>query len=334
MTPADKDACPGPKVPFRGDSSPKVPNVAAVPKVLFGTARTVRTLEEGPRIVWGGVIRRRIACTVDDLRAMDSLASEPVLRQAVRAVNAVNFDDHEFDDVIRFGAHLQELHGRLAEEQLGLADDERLQAVQRLAADLLARLGELDPERLFSPARGFMGGMRAALSPSADTETFRERSAGVVGSARVLRERKQDLAELEDRATALKRRWATLTNGLNAYLLAGRFLVRHVNEHPLPDPDAAAHHGAQKDALEMRIGSLAATASSVALGERVLQTMIATLSTARRFADDMVESDLPTWQTACAAALTAKSEGRPYDVSLIQSLYEKLLNTLTRRTSK
>jgi hypothetical protein len=257
------------------------------------------------------------------------MASEPLLRQAVRAVNAVNFDDHEFDDVIRFGAHLQELHGRLAEEQLALADDERLQAVQRLAADLLARLGELDPERLFSQGRGFMAGVRAAFSPSA--ETFRERSAGVVGSARVLKERKQDFAELEDRATSLKRRWATLTTGLNAHLLAGRFLVRHVNEHPLPDPDAAAHHRSQKDALETRIGSLAATASSVALGERVLETMVFTVSAARKFADDMIESDLPTWQTACAAALTAKSEGRPYDVSAIQSLYKKLFNTLTRR---
>ncbi|MGR9354491.1 hypothetical protein [Rhizobium leguminosarum] len=331
MATADEDARSGPKVPFREDVPAKAPKPAGGPRVLFGTARAPRTLDEGPRIVGNGVVRRRISCTVEDLRALDPQASEPVLRQAVRAVDAVNFDDHEFDDIVRFGAHLQELHGRLAEEQLALADDERLQDAQRLANDMLARLGELDPEHLFLPRRGFLGGVKAALSSTAETETFRERSAGVVGTARLLKERREDFTKLEDRAISLKRRWATLATGLNAHLLAGRFLVQHVDEHPLPDPDAAAHHRSQKDALETRLGSLAATASSVALGERVLETMVSTISGVRTFADDMVESDLPAWQTACAAALSAKSEGRPYDVSPTQGLYKKLLNTLTRR---
>lgn len=328
MTPADEDARSGPKVPFRGDTSPKA---VAVPKVLFGTARAARVLDEGPRIVGGGVVRHRIPCTVDDLHALDSLASEPILRLAVRAVEAVNFDDHEFDDVVRFGVHLQDLHGRLAEEQLALADDQRLQDAQRRATGLLARLSELDPERLFSTERGFLGGMRAALFRSAEAGSFRELSAGVIESARLLKEQRKDLADLEHRAASLKQRWATLAVGLNAHLLAGRFLVGHVSEHPLPDPDTAAHHRSQKDALEPRIGSLTATLSSVALGQRVLETMVSTISSARQVADEMVESDMPAWQTACAAALTAKSEGRPYDVSVTQRFYEKLLNTLTRR---
>ncbi|RWX19443.1 hypothetical protein EHI42_04650 [Rhizobium hidalgonense] len=331
MAPVDEDERSGPKVPFRGDAPAKAPKPADGPKVLFGTARAPRTLDEGPRIIGGGVARRRISCTVEDLRALDPLAAESVLRQATRAVDAVNFDDHEFDDIVRFGAHLQELHGRLAEEQLALADDERLQDARRLATDLVVRLGELDPEHLFSPGRGFLGGVRAALSRSAEAESFRERSAGVVRSARVLKERRQAFAELEDRATSLKRKLTALAAALNAHILGGMFLVRHVEEHPLPDPAAAAHHRSQKDALETRLGSLTATASSVALGERVLETMIATISGVRRFADDLVESDLPAWQTACAATLTAKSEGRPYDVSVTQGLYEKLLSTLTRR---
>lgn len=331
MAPVDEDARSGPKVPFRGD----VPNAgtkpAVGPKVLFGTARPPRTVEEGPRIIGNSIVRRRISCTVEDIRGLDPHAPEPVLRQAVRAVDAVNFDDHEFDDVIRFGAHLQQLHGQLAEEQLELANDERLQGAQRLANDMLARLRELEPEHLFSPRRSFLGGVRAAFSSTADIEIFAERSASLVESARVLKDRRDDFIRLEDRSTSLKRRWATLATGLNAHLLAGRFLVQHVNDHPLTDPDAAAHHRSQKDALETRLGSLAATVSSVALGERVLETMVSTIAGARKFAGDMVESDLPAWQTACAAALTAKSEGRSYDVSIIQGHYEKLLNTLTRR---
>jgi hypothetical protein len=331
VPPADEDARSGPKVPFRGDAPPPGPKVVPGPKVPFGAARPPRPHEAGPRVVGSGIVRRRIPCTIEELRALDPTAPETVLRQALRAVDAVNFDDHEFDDVVRFGAFLQEQHGRLAEDQLGLAGDERLDDAKRVSGDLLAQLGELDPDRLFARDRGLLGNVKAALTRSSEVESFRERSAGVISKARLMKERKQDFVELERRANILEKKWSTLAVGVDAHLLAGRFLVQHVEEHPLPDPEAAAHHRSQKDALETRLGSLAATAASVALGKRILETMISTISGARTFADDMVDSDLPAWQTACAAALVAKSEGRSFDASVIQRYYEALVNTLTRR---
>lgn len=331
VPPADEDARSGPKVPFRGDAAPPKPKAASGPKIPFGAAHVPRTLDEGPRIISGGVVRRRISCTVTELRILDPAAPDSVLHQALRVVDAVNLDDHEFDDVIRFGASLQEQHGRLAEDQLALAEDERLDEAKRLSADLLARLSELDPKRLFSVDQGLFAGVKAALSRSTEAETFRERSANLILAARLLKERREDFVQIERRATLLKKKWTALAAALSAHILAGRFLVRHIDEHPLPDPEAVRHYRSQRDALETRLGSLAATAASVALGERVLETMISTIGGARTFAGDMVDSDLPAWQIACAAALVAKSEGRSIDASVIHRHYEKLVKTLTQR---
>ncbi|MGV1866277.1 MULTISPECIES: hypothetical protein [unclassified Rhizobium] len=331
MPPADDDARSGPRVPFGRDSVRPAPKPASGPMIPFGAARVPRTLNDGPRIVGGGIVRLRISCSIDELRTLDPAVSDPVLRQAKRVVDAVNFDDHEFDDVVRFGAPLQEEHGRLAEDQLALAGDARLEEAKRLSSDLLAQLSQLNPASLFDRDRGLIDGMKAALSRSAELESFQQRSAAVLQTARQIKERSQEFAEFERRANLLMKRWITLGVGLDAHLLAGRFLTRHIAEHPLPDPGAAAHRLSQTGALETRLASLASTASSVALGERVLQAIISTIGGARTFAEDMIDSDLPVWQTACAAALIARSEGRSFDASPIRSLYEKLVKTLTRR---
>lgn len=319
-------------MPFGKEVSEPSPSTGQ-PRVLFGTARRPEALADKPRIIGGGIVRQRIPCTAADLRTIEPDAPEAVIAQALRAVNSINFDDHEFDDVVRFGSALQELHGRLAEQQLALAGDERLIEAKRLSAELLRQLEELDPERLFSSDRGLISGIRAALSRSASPSGFSEGAASVVRNAAALKKRASGYRGLGRDAEALKRRLTTQTTALRAHLLAGRFLIRHLDAAASSPAPANPHLTSQKDALEIRVTALASTLSSVAVGAQILEALISTIGAACAFAEEIVESELPAWQTACAAALAARLDGRSYELSGVRRHYEKIVNILKQRNT-
>lgn len=331
MSPGDEDARRGPKVPF-GRAPERPAAASSIPKVLFGSARGSHVPSDQPRIIGGGVARRRIPCTIEDLRAASPAASDTVLRQALRAVSAVNFDDHQFDDVVRFGSTLQDIHGRLAEQQLSLVSDPRLSEAKRLSTALLQQIEQFDPQLLFPADEGIlMRGIRAAFSRTGSPEAFMKASATVIATARSLRERAPDLRDLADNAATLGKRFATLTTTLEAYILAGSFLVTHLDAIPPSGLTDVTHLKSQKDALEIRLAALASALASVTLGKRILETVHMTVDAARSIAEDIVENELPAWQIACAAALAARVEERPFDLSSVRERYEKIVNILKRR---
>ncbi|MFJ1311841.1 hypothetical protein [Agrobacterium sp. P15N1-A] len=332
MSAADEDWRSGPKVPFGKEVSEPSASTGQ-PRVLFGSPRRPEPPADEPRIIGGGIVRQRIPCTTADLRAIEPDAPEAQLAQALRIVNSINFDDHEFDDVVRFGTALQELHGRLAEQQLVLAGNERLIEAKRLSAELLRQLEELDPERLFSTDRGLISGIRAALSRSASPQAFREGTASVVRNAAALKERLPDYRDLGREGAVLKRRMTTLTVALQAHLLAGRFLIRHLDAAASSVAPGNPHLISQKDALEVRLTALASTLSSVTVGAQILETLVSTIGAARKFAEEIVDAELPAWQTACAAALAARLDGRSYELSGVRRHYEKIVNILKQRNT-
>lgn len=248
-------------------------------------------------------------------------------------MSAVNFDDHQFDDVVRFGSTLQEIHGRLAEQQLLLVGDPRLSEAKRLSTVLLQQIEQFDPQLLFPADKGILRGIRAAFSRTGSPEAFMKASATVIATARSLRERAPDFRDLADNAATLGKRFATLATTLEAYILAASFLVTHLDAIPPSGLTDVTHLKSQKDALEIRLAALASALASVTLGKRILETVHTTVDAARSIAEDIVENELPAWQIACAAALAARVEERPFDLSSVREHYEKIVNILKRRTT-
>ncbi|MFT4180518.1 MAG: hypothetical protein QM636_01225 [Rhizobium sp.] len=338
MPPAkdDKNKTSSPRILF-GDKGttekPAAPVTAATatgPKIPFGTPIAPRAPIEGPKIIGDGVVRRRIPCSPADLRTLEPDASDIVIDMALRIIEGVNLDDHEFDDVVRFGAALQQRHGELAEKELALAGDTRLAEVKRLSAELLQHLGALDPERLFLPRQRFLASLRTSLSGTTPSDLFQQHAADISRIAKLLAERAEDFLDLERSVQALKVNWNALALGLEAHDLAGRFVVRHIEANGASNLDVSAHYRSQKNALEMRLTSLAAAAASVALGARTLASMETSIANVRDLASETVERDLPAWYTACSAALAARSNGEAasVDVSGVRLLYSKIVNKL------
>ncbi|WP_458385332.1 hypothetical protein [Rhizobium pisi] len=73
---------------------------------------------------------------------------------------------------MRFGARLQTEHGKLAERELVLADSEALAKGRRLGAELLQRLGDLDPDRVFAVRGGVLKAIKALAAPRDADDLF------------------------------------------------------------------------------------------------------------------------------------------------------------------
>lgn len=333
MCPPQKDDDPksSPRVLF--GNGVRSAGSAAGPRVLFGSPAPARTPSDGPRIVGNGVLRHRLTCSPADLRLIDPEASAGVVKAALRIVDGVNLDDHEFDDVIRFGGQLQQRHGQLAEEELALADDPLLAEAGRLSADLLEHLTALDPERLFPTGKSLLDGFRASMSGTTPDELFRRHASEIARIGKLLADRASGFLELERSARSLSERGEALSRGLDAHLLAARFVAHFIETHVPDDAHLTKHYGSQKDAIESRISSLAATSASTLVGARTLEAIVASIAEARSFAGELVERDLPAWRTSVAAALAARAQepSRAVDLSAIRKHYAQLLTKLLRK---
>lgn len=252
---------------------------------------------------------------------------------AVRLIEGINLDDDEFGDVVGFGSQLQIQHRSIAERQLALVDDHRVADANRLSQELLQHLEALNPDDLFRTRSKLLASIATALSGSATLERYREETVEISRIARSIAELTPTLVEMEQTAASLKKRWKRLAASVDAHILAGRFVIAYIDS--VAD-DKSQHYGSQKDALETRIGSLAATSSSLIVGLRTLEAVHASLIDARSFAEELVARDLPAWQTAVGAAFAARMNdpSAPIDLGDISKRYLKLIATITRKESR
>lgn len=329
-----------PKKSPEGPTSPKIPfgegddkQVSDGPRVLFGAAASARIPSGAPRIVGGGSVRRRISCSPSDLRAFDERSSDDVVIAAQRVIEGINLDDDEFGDVVSFGSEVQLQHGSIAERQLALVNDRRVVEANRLSQELLQHLEALKPEEMFPVRTTLLASIASSFSGPAKIERYREEVAEISKIAQSIAEITPRLVEMEHVALSLKKRWRRLTKTVDAYLLAGRFIVAYIDTDSQVGHERSQHYRSQKDALETRIGSLAATSTSLVVGLRTLEAIYASLTDARSFAEELVARDLPAWQTAVGAAIAARTNdpSAPIELNDITRRYLKLVTMIKRK---
>lgn len=300
-----------PRVLFPADTAPvsqAAPDAGArrSPGVMFGSPQPPSPKGERPKVIADGVIRRRIACSAADLQPLDPAATPAVVKQALRFVAAINLDDAHYDDVLRFGAELQAEHGAIAEQELAFANAAALHQGQATLAQMIQRLGILDPETIFASRRSRFGAaLRVLLEPARPPrEVFAATYPELLSLAQGLRALEPPLVELLDGLRGLERRYAALVDGIAGRVLAANFVARFVRENPVAD-GRQGHYLSQADALETRATSLLATRATVELGRLTNETLRGNAQTLIEAGRGMLEEDLPAFHTVYTAALLA-----------------------------
>jgi hypothetical protein len=309
-----------------------VAEAPAGPSVLFGSPRPPTAKGDTPRVLAAGEVRQRIPCTETQLLELEPAAPASVLSQAIRIVDGTNLDDHHFDDVIRFGAPLQAEHGRLAEEELALVDNEALAKGKRLGAELLQHLADLDPEDVFALRSGVRQAIRVLATGGRDPgELFSRLYPRIRALAKELDSLAPDIAAVVERLRGIGARYVTLDRNLAAHVLAGRYLVRHVGTRQFPDRERQAHFASQADAIETRVASLMATQATAQVGRRTLEVVARNVDALAGFGEGLLREELPAWHTAYSAALMAarSSNGGPETVSSLRDIHARILARLT-----
>lgn len=306
--PPDKKPGGSPRVLFSESAAPEpvaVSKAGSAPKVLFGAPRAPTPKGELPRVLAAGEVRRRIGCSVNDLRDMDANATEAIAKAALRIIDGTNLDDHYFDDVVRFGAALQTEHGRLAESELGIVSSEAAAQGRRHAADLLQRLTELDPDTVFAVRGGFLTGIKALATSRDPAGIFARLYPDIQTLAKELDALAPDIAAVASQVRTVGKAYKALADSLAAHILAGRFLVHHIDGLQLPDRERQAHYASQAEALETRTSSLSATKATVEMSIWTVAAVSQEIEALARAAEGMLQEDLPAWHAAYSAALTA-----------------------------
>jgi hypothetical protein len=330
----------GPRVLFAEKvvdaSRPPRPSLAPLPKtspdaphVLFGAPRQPTAKGDKPKVLASGEVRTRILCSAADLHALDATASPAIIAQALRIIDGTNLDDHHFDDTVRFGVALQAEHGRLADAELTLVGSEALATGSGLAAELLQCLDQLDPNAVFDTGSGFMGALKnlgRSRDPRIAFDRLMPRIDALAGELRALAP--AILAVATD-LRALVSRYRRLDRGLAAHVLAGQFLARHIAGSRQPDAERQAHYASQAEAIETRVASLLATKASVAIGQRTLAVVTATIETLGWSGQDLLQEELPAWRNAYAAALIAsRTAPDPVLFSTLRDLHTRIISKL------
>lgn len=333
----DSPSVPGqsPRVLFKEGIQTPLADVAeapAGPAVLFGSPRPPTAKGDRPRVLAAGEVRQRIPCTETQLLELEPAAPVSVLSRALRIVDGTNLDDHHFDDVIRFGASLQAEHGRLAEDELALVENEVLAKGRRLGAELLQHLADLDPEAVFSVRSGVRQAIRVLTTGGRDpSELFSRLHPRIIALANELDALAPDIAVVAERLRRIGARYVMLDRNLAAHILAGRYLVRHVATRQLPDRERQAHFASQAEAIETRVASLMATQATIEVGQRTLEAVARNVDALAGFGDGLLREELPAWHTAYSAALMAarSSNGGPATVSSLRDIHARILGRLT-----
>ncbi|MDE1995937.1 MAG: hypothetical protein KGI75_25785 [Rhizobiaceae bacterium] len=307
------------------------PAIGPEPKVLFGSPQAPAPKSNQPKIIAAGQVRRRIACDAAALRAIDPNASEPILAQAQKLVDATNLDDHYFEDVVQFGAVLQARHASLSEDELNLASDPALARIRQLGSDFLVHLDALDPERVFAVQGGVLGAIRSIAGAGAGEALFSRHYAEIKALAAQLDALSPDVAALADNIRSLQRRYAQLAQDIDAHLLAAQFLIAHMCGIDPSDRERQAHYLSQLDALETRLASLSGTRISIDVAVQTIGAIRQMVDGLRLFGEDLVRSELPAWQAAYSAALAARAmePGRAAGIpSLLRDIHRRMLTKL------
>lgn len=329
----------GPRIifgPAGEDRAPKPGEPARGPRVPFGTARLPTPKGSAPRVLPGSEIRRRVPCTAQDLLALDPAAGAALVDAALRMVAAVNLDDHQFEDVLRFGEAAQAEHGRLAEDQLALVGDAAIQQAQAHVGAILELLRALDPETVFATRRGWLDAIAAFARQQHDPRRMLDDGyAELCTQAAELQSLLPAVLAVVEALRSLRARLATLDRRLSAYGLAARFLIGHARSAALPDVGQRQHYGAQADVLETRAASLAATKATLDVGRLTLDTLADGVDRLARSGESVLNEDLPAWHTAFAAAIVAAQAQAPGDlqsrVAQLRAIHDRLVETLTLR---
>lgn len=308
-------------------------------KVLFGSPAPPTPKGAGPRILFDGEVRRRIACTVEELRKLDASASKTSLDHALSIVAGVNLDDRYFDDVVRFGAGLQAEHGALMESELALAQDKALVAGQTVGANMLALFEELNPDTVFAvKGKGFIEVVKSiAVSARSAEEIFAEKYPNILLLVQELKKLEPELARATDGLAALSPRYATLIERIAGYVLAANFIVGHVRGKEWNEADRV-HYASQADALETRAASLLATRVTLEAGRITHEMLQASAQALVNSGRGLLEENLPAYQTAFAMAITkARLEPGSHDAGWLRALREihaRILKKLKPRGTK
>ncbi|RUM23611.1 hypothetical protein EFQ99_20225 [Rhizobium vallis] len=324
-----------PKVLFPESASPARADPsrqAGEPKVLFGSPRPPTPKGDKPRVLAAGEIRQRIPCGIEALLKIDASADMPVTAAALRIIDGTNLDDHYFDDVVRFGARLQTEHGKLAERELALVDSEALASGRRLGAELLQRLGDLDPDRVFAVRGGVLKAIKALAAPRDADDLFFRLYPEVQTLAKELDALAPDIVAVAKRLRAIGKAYAALDRDLSAHILAGRFLVDYVGGVQLPDRERRAHYASQAEAIETRVASLSATKATIEMSMRTVAGIARHVDALGHAADGLLHEELPAWHAAYSAALTAARTAQPpaqaSATSLLRDIHTRILAKL------
>ncbi|NKJ76294.1 hypothetical protein ELI00_19915 [Rhizobium ruizarguesonis] len=297
-----------PKVLFPESASPEIAAPSrppAEPRILFGSPQAPTLKGDTPRVLAAGEVRRRIPCSVAALLEIDANAAASLASMALRIVDGTNLDDHHFDDVVRFGASLQTQHGRLAESELALVDSEVLARGKRLSAELLQRLGDLDPDRVFAVRGGVLRAIKALAAPRDPAGLFSQLYPEVQALAKELDALAPEIVIIAKGLRAVGKGYATLDRNLAAHILAGRFLVHYVSGLQLSDHERQAHYASQAEAIETRTVSLAATKATIEVSTRTVAAVARHVDALGHAAEGLLQEELPAWHAAYSAALTA-----------------------------
>jgi hypothetical protein len=306
--PPEKKPGGSPRVLFPESAAPQAvaaPKDGNQPKILFGAPRAPTPKGDRPRVLAAGEVRQRISCGVADLQGMDANATEAVAKAALRIVDSTNLDDHYFDDVVRFGAPLQTEHGRLAESELKIVGSEVVVEGRRFAAELLQCLMDLDPERVFAVRGGFLNTVKALAAPRDPAGLFSRLYPEVRALATELNALAPEIVAVAKQVRAVGKAYKSLSNNLAGHILAGRFLVHHIDSLQLPDRERQAHYASQSEALETRTSSLSATKATVEMSIWTVAAVSQEIEALARLAEGLLQEDLPAWHAAYSAALTA-----------------------------
>jgi hypothetical protein len=333
--PPEKKPGGSPKVLFQESAAPEPVAAAKAtgqPKVLFGAPRAPAPKGDRPRVLAAGEVRRRISCGVTDLQNMDADATEAVAKAALRIVDATNLDDHYFDDVVRFGASLQAEHGRLTERELAIVSSEAVAAGRRLAAELVQRLTELDPDRVFAVRGGFLDTVKALTASRDPAGLFSRLYPEVRALAMELDGLAPDIAVASSQVRDIGKIYKALSNRLAAHILAGRFLIHHIGGLQLPDPERQAHYASQAEALETRTSSLSATKATIEMSIWTVAAVSDEIKALASAAEGLLQEDLPAWHAAYSAALTAarNAQSREQDATRapLRNVHTRILGKL------
>ncbi|EJB05489.1 hypothetical protein Rleg9DRAFT_4373 [Rhizobium leguminosarum bv. trifolii WSM597] len=333
--PPDKEPGRLPKVLFPEGASPDAAEPSrqfTQPKVLFGSPRPPTPKGDKPRVLGAGEVRRRIPCSVETLRKIDAGAAVPVAAAALRIVDGTNLDDHYFDDVVRFGARLQTEHGRLAESELALADNEALARGRRLGAELLQRLVDLDPDRVFAVRGGVLKAIKALAAPRDPDSLFLQLYPDVQALAKELDALAPEIVAVAKRLRAVGKAYAALDRDLAAHILAARFLVDYVGGIQFSDRERQAHYTSQAEAIETRIASLSATKATIEMSMHTVAGLARHVDALGHAGDGLLREELPAWHAAYSAALTAarsaQSSAQAGTRSLLRDIHARILGKL------